>query len=306
MRQIFYEVISVLAQNLSIKNISKAGRVLGYLMWYSLPGRKKIATQAISLHLQKDQKQTKFLAKSNFQHTGRSFLELFFTRKIDYRFMQTNVFIPHPENFYPMLEFNRPIVATTAHLGSWELLAGILNLHFQNRPSQIVVRQPKDIYLSQTMTHFRQSNRVEIVHQDQASVKVLRCLRMNGITAFLVDHNCGRSKAVFLPFFKKFAAVNMGPALLAIRARALIWPIFLLRNGNTDYILQAYQPLDTMTLKGSLQDKINYAAQFYTKTVEDAVRLYPDQWFWMHKRWKTQPKSEKELQYISIAKDFSS
>jgi KDO2-lipid IV(A) lauroyltransferase len=161
------------------------------------------------------------------------------------------------------------------------------------RHSQIVVRQSKDTYIRRIMDHYRGSEKVEIVHQDQAAREVLRCLQQNGITAFLVDHNCGRNQAVFVPFFNKRAAVNMGPAVLTVRAKALLWPIFLLRNGSGAYALQAYQPLDTVALQGSPKDKITFAAKFYTQVVEKMIRRYPEQCYWMHRRWKTRPQEEE-------------
>ena len=109
---------------------------------------------------------------------------------------------------------------------------------------------------------------------------VLRALRKNGIVAFLVDHNAPRSEALFLPFMGEETAVNMGPALLAVRAEALIWPVCLMREGN-GYVFHLQEPLDTATLKGSREEKVLAAATFYTKAVEKAVQRAPEQWFWI-------------------------
>jgi KDO2-lipid IV(A) lauroyltransferase len=143
------------------------------------------------------------------------------------------------------------------------------------------------------MTHFRQRDNVEIVSQNNAAPRVRSNLSNKGISAFLVDHNCSRGKAVFLPFLGEYAAVNMGPALLALRCRAVVWPVFMLREGD-NYVIRSLEPLDTQTVDGSLRDKVEQVASFYTRAVESVVREYPEQWFWMHRRWKTRPRWEKE------------
>ena len=289
------ESLIALLQSLGLRRAPLLGKAVGHMMWAALPQRRKWARLAIEQHMHLSNHRAGQLARASFLHSGQSFMEHFFSREVDYRFMRDQVHIPRPECFYPWLEAKRPLVAVTGHLGAWELLAGLLNLHFRQRPAQIVVRQPKDEAMSRLMTRFRQGSGVDVVHRDQAASKVLSNLRKKGITAFLVDQNTGRSKAVFLPFLGRYAAVNMGPALLAIRAKALVWPIFLLRDGKQQYTLEAHPPLDTLHLQAAaLQDKITEVATFYTRAVEDMVCKYPEQWFWMHRRWKKRPKWELE------------
>ena len=85
---------------------------------------------------------------------------------------------------------------------------------------------------------------------------VLRALRKCGIVAFLIDHKTLDHEAYSLSFLGDMANVNMGPALLAIRAEALIWPIYLERLENEQFMLHLQEPLDTKTLTGSNEDKI--------------------------------------------------
>ena len=111
-------------------------------------------------------------------------------------------------------------------------------------------------------------------------------LRKNGYAAFLADHNTSRSEALFLPFLGEEAAVNKGPAVLAVRAKALVWPLVLIRDGDR-YRMLMEEPLDTALLEGTADEKALMAATYYTEAIERMVRRAPDQWFWMHNRWKT-------------------
>lgn len=278
----------------SFDTIDILGRLFGTAMWLTLRRRRQVAIEALRHHLELSFPDASRLARENFQHTGRSFLELFMTRQVDHRFMHSRVSHNDPENFNRMRASDRAIIAATGHLGAWELMAGVLRLHFQGRRSQIIVKQPENPVSKSLLTYFRSVGSNEIVHKDNAAPAVLRCLiRDKGLSAFLVDHNAKRSKSIFLPFLNELASVNIGPAVLAVRAKALVWPIFFLRNPPGGYILHSLPALDTKTLTGSMQSRIEQTAAFYTQSVEKTVRSYPQQWFWMHKRWRTRPLWEK-------------
>ncbi|MFW6178376.1 MAG: lysophospholipid acyltransferase family protein [Desulfohalobiaceae bacterium] len=287
-----YEALSLLGQNLPWKYSQRAGSCLGHLLWYLLPSRRNIACRGAGLHLGLSPEQARAIAKSSFLHSGRSFLDPFLCRKLDHRFVQEHIQFQQPENFQRVMELSRPVVGITGHFGAWELLAGILGLYFSGRQAQIVVRQPKNPGLSRTLTHLRSHAGLQVVHNRESAFKVLRSLKRQGISAFLVDHNCGRSKAVFLPFLQKYAAVNMGPAVLALRAKAVVWPVFLARGAGDKYLLYSGPCLDTADLSGDFDSRMLQVARFYTKAVQSMLLQYPEQWFWMHRRWKTRPPWE--------------
>ncbi|MCF8085840.1 MAG: lysophospholipid acyltransferase family protein [Desulfohalobiaceae bacterium] len=292
MRRMMLHMLGIWCARRRESTLESAGEILGRLMWLALPARRRTAIRALEHHLRLPPDAASKLAWDNFRHTGRSFLEIMHTRKMDHRFLRDRVRIEGEENLERVIRLQRPIVGVSAHLGAWELLSGLLALSFHERGAQIVVRQPKDPLLKELMTHFRQRDNVEIVSRKLAAPKVQSNLKKKGISAFLVDHNCGRDQAVFLPFFQEYAAVNMGPALLALRSRAVVWPVFMLReDGN--YAIHCGEPLDTRTVEGTLRERVEQVAAFYTREVEAMVRRYPEQWFWMHRRWKTRPDWEK-------------
>ncbi|MFO8032913.1 MAG: lysophospholipid acyltransferase family protein [Desulfohalobiaceae bacterium] len=289
-----YEALNLLGQSLSWRQTQRMGSLLGHLFWRFLPGRRNIAARAAGLHLGLNQDKASSIAKSSLIHSGRSFLDPFLCRRLDHRFVQEHIEFQQPENFHEVVGLSRPVVGVTGHFGAWELLAGILGLYFSDRPAQIIVRQPKNHALSQTLTHLRSHAGLQVVHNQQSTFTVLRSLKRQGISAFLVDHNCGRSKAIFLPFLQKYAAVNMGPAMLALRARAVVWPVFLARGQGKKYLLYSGPCLDTAALSGDFSCKMQQVAAFYTRAVEEMVLKHPEQWFWMHRRWKTRPAWEKK------------
>ncbi len=294
MRDIPIRVLSNIMEGLSLNTLCLLGKGIGKLMWIFVPERKKRAIENISLHLELSLEESKRLARQNFKHTGQAFLEIFYNPRIEETFIREKVIIKEPHLLEKLLKENRPVVAVTGHMGAWELLSGLMAVYFPDRPTQIVVREPQNNSLRLLMRKLRGRGNHEIVPRDNSVPQILRALRRGGICAFLVDHNCGAHKAVFLPFFKKKAAVNFGPALIALRARAVVFPLFLIRGKEGKYLFHIYPPLDTNSVSGNIKEKVKKIAVFYTSAVEDIASRYPDQWYWIHNRWRTRPSEERD------------
>ena len=278
-----------LLSRLGFSGLSRLGNGFGRLMWHALPVRRKLATDNIIRHLNLSEPEAHATARASFCHNARSFMEIMLTDR--FGLSSPRLRIAEPELFQEILACERPIVAATAHLGAWELLASMLGeLHEEPRPRVVVVRRYPNPAVQAFISSRREARGATMAGHRTVAATVLRALRKKGIVAFLVDHNAPRSEALFLPFLGEEAAVNMGPALLAVRAEALIWPVFLLREGD-DYVLHLQPPLDTAALTGNRAQKVSAAASFYTEAVEKAVRLMPEQWFWMHNRWKAHSRS---------------
>ncbi|MDD6088082.1 MAG: lysophospholipid acyltransferase family protein [Desulfovibrionaceae bacterium] len=267
------------------KSIRLYGRAVGQLLWTFLFSRRKLAQKNIMLALKLDPAAARRMAHESFLHNGQSFVESALIPDFGFDFPSLDV--PDNERKLCLFQADRPVVAATAHLGAWELLAGLNgDVARAGRPTVVVVRRYRNPVLEAFSTAQRSSRGTKILGHRDAVFGVLRVLRQNGIAAFLVDHNTGSDESEFLPFLGREAAVNKGPALLAVRSRALIMPMFLVRNENR-YVMEFDTPLDTCLLSGTIEEKTRAAALFYTQAVERAVRRHPEQWFWMHNRWKT-------------------
>lgn len=277
---------------LGFPGVALAGRFIGHLIWYFVPQRRNLAVNNIMRHLDKSRAEAERIAHESFCHTGRAFLEILLTGSFGMN--SPKLRIASPELMQKLRECDRPIVAATAHFGSWELLASMLGqLYAPPRPRMVVVRRYHDEAVQAFIASCREATGADMVGHRNAAMSVIRALHKKGIVAFLVDHNTSTAEAEFLPFLNEVAAVNMGPALLAVRARALIWPVVLVREGG-EYVFELQEPLDTATLEGSREEQIRTAAAFYTQAMERFIRERPEQWFWMHDRWKTKERVRPE------------
>jgi KDO2-lipid IV(A) lauroyltransferase len=289
MREILYNAFLPLGSSLTLDRLQALGMGLGGLMWSALPARRRETTACIRERLGLRESRARELARESFRHSACSFLEIFHARHVGPRFLAERVELENPELFERMSNTRRPVVAVTAHLGAWELLVGLIGAFASHSDCHIIVRLPKDKALGEMIAHMRSQPHIRVLPHRDAAAETLGHLRDGGMSAFLVDHNCRRAEAQFLPFLGETAAVNKGPAILAMRAKAEVWPSFLIRLPHGRFRYVTLPCLDTATLEGSRAERIERICRFYTEAVESMVLKYPEQWFWMHRRWKTRP-----------------
>ena len=268
------------------KGIYRLGGILGRLTWRLAASRRRYAVSAVQRHLNTGPDEARRIAKASFEHSFRSFLEAVLVK--DFPLNEHNRRLaPLPQGFLKLLEEQGPLVLVTAHLGGWELLSSVLGQIRPERRRIVIVREQRNRAANALIQHLRSRSGVEVVGHRNSAATVLRALRENGTTAFLVDHNTRRADAVFLPFLGETAAVNLGPAMLALRAKATLYAMCLQRKPDASYEIHVAGSLDTRDLEGNVTEKCRRIAEFYTRAMEGFILRFPEQWFWMHHRWKT-------------------
>lgn len=287
-----YYIMEWLMCRLGFTGARHLGNGLGAVMWRVLPGRRRLAISNIMRHLELSEAEATRIARASFKHTARSFLELFLISRFDELVEKKMFSAENEESLQAFVEYDGPQVASTGHIGAWELEAGILGRLIRPGRCSVVVRRQKNPRAYWHIKRMRENAGIRVFDHREAARKVLRVLcRERGLTAFLVDHNCNAREAIFLPFLGESAAVNVGPAVLAVRGGAIIWPGYIVRAGKKldRYLFCQTEPLRPEDYAGPHEEAIAKVAAYYTRSVEDIVRRYPEQWFWMHNRWKTRP-----------------
>jgi KDO2-lipid IV(A) lauroyltransferase len=191
------------------------------------------------------------------------------------------------EHFENALLRGKGVLFATAHLGNWELSAfchAILS-----RPMHIVVRPLDNPRIDALVEHRRALSGNHLNDKRDFVRPILKALRDNEAVGVLVDQNSSLDGGVFVDFFSIPACVNTGFAKLAARSGAAVIPGFALwSEAAGKYILRFY-PEVPMTGDAAEDTR---AIQ---KTLEAAITEYPDQWLWIHRRWKTQPPGAASL-----------
>ena len=281
-----YRSIVGIFENLSDKQRTALADFLSATMWKILRSRRQYTIAAVQKHLELPLEEATRIARQSYTENWRSFLEIFVVRRFETAAAIRKV--NAPEILQQFGDETAPIVLATAHIGPWELLGALVSDFSATKEKLVVVRSQPDKAVDRLLKEMRSAAGMHVVGHRQASKVVLEELsKYNNVAGFLVDHNCSRKEAVFLPFFNDIAAVNAGPAMLALRSKAVVYPSFLLRLPEGGLALHLEPPLYTRDLQGSIGERVAIIAKYYSDCVERVVRLYPEQWFWMHKRWKT-------------------
>jgi len=191
------------------------------------------------------------------------------------------------EHFENALARGKGVIFATGHLGNWELSAYAHAL--MSQPMSFVVRPLDNPLLDALVTRLRQSSGNTVIGRNDLIRPILRALRANRAVGILADQNVAASEGVFVDFFGRKACVDAGIARLAARTGAAVIPGFAVWSAAANrYVLKFYPPLD---LAGNeLED-----TQMVQSALERAIREFPDQWLWIHRRWKTRPPGEPPL-----------
>jgi len=191
------------------------------------------------------------------------------------------------EHYRRAKERGNGVLFATAHLGNWELSAYAHAL--LTEPMNVVVRPLDNPSIDAIVERRRaQSGNILLSKRDFAR-SIFQALRKNEPVGILVDQNSSADNGAFVPFFGTLACANLTFAKLAARSGAAVIPGFAVWNRNERrYILRFYPEVEITGDAVADTRRIQFA-------IETAIRETPDQWLWIHRRWKTRPEGEESL-----------
>jgi Kdo2-lipid IVA lauroyltransferase/acyltransferase len=191
------------------------------------------------------------------------------------------------EHFAQAIEAGRGVLFATAHLGNWELSAYTHAL--MTGPMQVLVRPLDNPYIDALVERRRAASGNQVVCKKDFARTLLKALRDNQAVGILIDQNASPENGVFVDFFGTAACAGSGFTRLAAHSGAAVIPGFALwEEKERRYVLRFYPPVP---MTGDAQTD----TQALHSQLESVIRAYPDQWLWIHRRWKTRPSGEASL-----------
>jgi Kdo2-lipid IVA lauroyltransferase/acyltransferase len=185
------------------------------------------------------------------------------------------------------------VLVLTGHLGAWELSSFYHSL--AGYPMGMVIRRLDNPLVDALVNRIRCQHGNRILHKDDFARGLLAAMRGGETVGILMDTNMTPPQGVFVPFFGTLACTASGLARVALKTGAAVLPGFLLwEEAEQQYVLRFYPELALASTGDSEADTLNNTARL-TAFLEDAIRQYPSQWLWMHRRWKTRPPGEPPL-----------
>jgi KDO2-lipid IV(A) lauroyltransferase len=197
------------------------------------------------------------------------------------------------ENFKQAQAKGQGVLVLTGHLGAWELSSFYHSL--MGMPMGMVIRRLDNPLVDAYVNRIRCLHGNRVIHKDDFARGLIASMRAGETVGILMDTNMTPPQGVFVPFFDVPACTASGMARVAQKTGAAVVPGFLLwEESERRYVLRFGEEIATVTTGNAEEDSVANTALF-TSVIERYIRLYPDQWLWMHRRWKTRPAGEQGI-----------
>ncbi|MBI4342396.1 MAG: LPS export ABC transporter periplasmic protein LptC [Candidatus Omnitrophica bacterium] len=267
------------------------GRFLGLVTYGLLGSQRRLTLRHLEFALSQElsSAQRRRVARGVFVNLGQNVMEWLLLPRLSTQQLQRLMTGEGVDHFRQALERGNGAIALTAHLGNWELIA--LYLKSLGFDGGVLARRLRYPEYESFLIGLRGARGVPTFAR--GSVRdVATLLRANQIIGILPDQDTESLDGIFVSFFNHPAYTPVGPAALSIMTGAPIVPCFLVREGATFRLvveppLRAPQTADRTQAMAAL-------TQAWSDVVQSYIRRYPDQWVWMHRRWKTQPSATSD------------
>lgn len=261
------------------------GNFLGEFCWLIVPRkRRNMAVNNIMCGLGVDKYKAVKMAKSSTTRFGRMFMEVLAMPKLTKTGIEQIVAIKGGENLSAALAQGRGAILATAHSGNWEILGAALAMH--GFPLVAVVQKQTNAAMDRFINEYRTLAGMHITYKTGVR-EMVRLLGEGKIIGLLMDQDA--HDGVFVEFFGRPASTPTGAAALARMKDAPIVPAFITENDDGTHTAIIHQPVWVNKTADREQDII-LTIQYLTNIIEQHIRTYPDEWFWLHNRWKHQPE----------------
>lgn len=268
-------------------------RLLGRAAYVLVARHRNAAIQNLTLAFgpAKSEKEIHEIARLVFENLAQTCADILLFPKIDLhwleRFVETGDTL---EICRKLLAEGKGMILVTSHIGNWELFAAVFTLN--GFPGKPVVRRVRYKPFNQWIEKFRRSVKVEVIYRSEYPKEIIQLLRKGEIVGMLPDQDISSLKGIFVNFFGKPAYTSITPVRLALQTSAPIVTSFLIRLPKDRYQL-VLGDIVRPTIKTTREAAILEYTQQWMKSCEEVIRRYPEQWVWMHNRWKT--KGEVDL-----------
>jgi Kdo2-lipid IVA lauroyltransferase/acyltransferase len=207
--------------------------------------------------------------------------------------IESIVVVDGAENFASAQQRGKGVLFLTGHMSAWELAPFAHAVY--GHPLHFLVRPIKNRRVDELINSYRCLSGNRPIEKNKSARTILKVLAEGGTVGILSDHNTSREEGVFVDFFGVPASTTSGLARIALRTGAAVVPGFLCWDYERKvYRLQFEPEVQLSRTENEDADVLENTARF-AQVIENYIRRNPDQWLWVHKRWKTRPIGEKPL-----------
>ena len=279
-------VTSGVVRRLPLSVARLLGTILGHIGWHVLRRERHRALSNIRVTFPEwSRRQSDAAIRRMFHHLGQTLCEVIWMPNLDSKTMKKTTSFEGMEPILELVRNDRGIVAFTGHCGNWEWLAYCLAK--SGIPMTVLQRERNEAELNRFITAIRATAGIRTIGRGSTAAgrEMIVALRRGGILGFLIDQSI-RAESAKVPFFGRPALTPIGPAKLAIRTESAVVSVFIERRRGRQYIrfnelIETHRNDDPIALTALI-----------TQDIEEQIRRVPEQWVWMHDRWRERPQWE--------------
>jgi KDO2-lipid IV(A) lauroyltransferase len=224
------------------------------------------------------------IARESYGNIGLTFIEMMILPRLK-KHIPDIVDISEITVLERCLERGRGLVLVSGHYGSWELNGAALGL--AGLPMTVVGKRQSNPYVDKFVTQYRSDMGMKMVTHGAPIKQLLRALKNGEIVGLISDQDSGK-RGIFVDFFGEKASTPAGAAQLSIKYSAPVVLTTTTRTSPGHYVMSATE------IEVSGDDTVETLTRRYTEALENVIRRHPEQYFWMHRRWKTRPPHHKK------------
>jgi Kdo2-lipid IVA lauroyltransferase/acyltransferase len=270
------------------------GRAIGRLTYIFAPDLRRTGKRNLLLAFpEKSEEERKQLLLGCFRNLGRTlaFFSQFLTRSPET--LKKGFDVTGIEHIVAAKALGKGLIVYTGHLGMWELTSQGVCL--VGHPFSFLVRRIDNPKVEELVDRARVRFGNQTMDKLAAARSMVKLLRERDTLGLLVDLNTLGAEGIFVDFFGVPASTTFMVAKLALRTETPIIPIFAPWNEQTKKFDVQVGSVVTIPISGDEDTDVHTLTSRLTKIVEERIRQYPDQWLWIHKRWKTRPPGEPDI-----------
>jgi Kdo2-lipid IVA lauroyltransferase/acyltransferase len=260
------------------------GDIIGFLWFDVFRIRRNVAIQNVGVAFPEMSESDRVkMARWSLRHMGRTIVEYslfpFFSRKkADQLFRYEGL-----EQVDEVLKLGKGAIFVTLHLGNGDLAISALSK--RGYPISLISKEFKSRWLNDLWFGMRRKHGTQFISAEKSSFDILRTLKRNGIVVFVLDQFMGPPIGVRTLFFGKETGTALGCALMAGRTGTPVFSTYTYRADDGKHVA-VIEELIPFLDNGPREKNIAIMTQVYTDKIESIVRRHPEQWMWIHRRWK--------------------
>lgn len=262
---------------------------LGSFAYYLANETRTLSKRHLAIAFpEKSSAEIKQLAKQTFKMLGKNAGDVLRTSKINSLAELNRILVTHGyENFEQANQKGKGVIFLTCHLGAFDLQ--VTNMALRGLNPNIIGAPLKDSRLNELLWNYRNAHGAIAIERGKETFRMIKILKSGGSVALLIDQDT-IVKSVFVNFFGRPAATPAGATIMAMKTGASIVPTYV-HLAEDGWQHMHILPEIKMRITENEEDDVIYNTQVMTNFIEDTIRKYPDQWVWMHERWKTKQQS---------------